>query len=401
MAAAWAELGAWAATLSIDAIPPEVLDTARQVQLGLVGAHRRADPARPEQAWGVESLGGELGPGVGEIAWTAARARPRTSLRELLVATVAGLELGSRAGVAASGLGVAPPGVAARVAGAVAAARLRGDDAAAVAASLEGAWGGAELRLPRAWGGLGTAWLARTAILPALPVPVHAAAAVEAVDEILARHVRAAGKRLRADQVERVEIGVPGMVLAADGLAAPGRRIAARVAELIASHSLLPGAGGGSGREADIRVDLRRSARGSVVQGVGLAEVGAGIGMFDAGELWRARAEGRLRLPGPREWGRAVRSPDLRALAILARGDRGWDDGALARWRWPLPAEVRLWTTRGGWWPERRAGPRGAGDTLAEVARERWAGEAGREEAYARLAGADLDATGWLEAAWS
>jgi hypothetical protein len=404
MPPSWLEIAAWVAQLRAADIPREVLDTARHLQLGLLGAERRLatlGPRRGEIAWSAEVLGGDVGAGIGAAAWAAARARAGSTLGDLLVATVAGMEVGARAGVAASCLGAAPPGLAARVAGAVAVARLRGDDGNAVAAAIEGAVAGADLRLARARGDLGRAWLSRTAILPAVPAPAHAAASVEAVEEILGRHVRAAGKRLRADQVERVEISVPGLVLAQDREAPETRRIAALVAALLAHHSLLPGADGGDGGEIVGRVEVRRSGRGSVVAGVALAEAGAGIGMLGLEELRRAWSAGRLRPPGAREWARMAREIDVGAFAGAVAAS-GWDDGALARWRWALPVEVRLWTTRGGWWPERRPGPRGGGASLREVARDRWsAGNETRGPAWTALVAAPLDDAGWLEAAWT
>ena len=47
--------------------------------------------------------------------------------------------------------------------------------------------------------------------------------------------------------------------------------------------------------------------------------------------------------------------------------------GSPEKFRWEEPVEVKLYTNRGGWWPERRALPRGVGEDAEAVGSEKGA----------------------------
>ena len=70
--------------------------------------------------------------------------------------------------------------------------------------------------LQHAFSGLGKAWLTETVSFPRWPGPAVWHAALDCVDEILARHIKAADKRLRADQVTRLQVHLPAPAVALD-----------------------------------------------------------------------------------------------------------------------------------------------------------------------------------------
>lgn len=353
-------------------------------------------------------------------AWAAAS--PDHNRAQILAATVVGNELSGRIGLAtllgAPEWGCAP-GTAASVA--LVTGLLRGQDAPTLARSVAAALGdtgqpvsdrpslqpldGPDARAARrgveavgaagdparfdaqleqwswrplrgALEGMGTTWLTDT-----ITTRIHASApsgqtAVEAVHEILKRHVKAADKRLRVDQVERIVIRVPA---AAAGLGVRGALEPASVpwsvpnllGVLVAQHAL-----GAADLAPDVLarrseaiahvadrvewvVDRGLSARSLSSQ---LAVLGPLAGDFD----WKdARKVLSRTLAGKRKAGR----PDRKRLKVWAelvqrmwaqRGRSG-DLAAIdmSSWQLHIPVEVELYTTRGGRWPERRSLPEG------------------------------------------
>lgn len=123
---------------------------------------------------------------------------------ELVTATVAGNEVGGRIGLARllDARGVSHDPVASEAARQAAARRL--GDTAPILAGADVA-----VPLPGALGGLGSVWLTHTLVVPRFVAPPWCTVALEGLDEILQRHVKAADKRLRADQVERIEVKLP------------------------------------------------------------------------------------------------------------------------------------------------------------------------------------------------
>lgn len=453
-----ARLGAWARALRADAVPADVLRLARLQHLAGAAAVRHAasttrgralDAPGPEaraaallaaSGWDDHLLAARTGLAVLPVAWARAGS---ASVDELLVATVVGNEVGGRVGLAtllgprATHLAAAGPVAAA----AATRAYLEGSDVAgAVAGALESlgapppldeadpAWLGLEAMrlglsgaegspalldpdsawwaeacghpLPGALAGEGHAWLTRTLVLhryaahPWLQVPLGA------IDEILRRHVRAADKRLRSDQVERVAVRLP-LPAWSHARAAPARSggdLAFAIGVLVAHHELTP-----ASLDAPA-LDARAEEIAWVASTVeltphwgltlrGAADLADALGPLLGGRLWKAyravrrpaKAAGAWPAWGPSDLRDLVRADPLRAALRLRRpaADLGAVD--LSGFSWSLPVEVKLYTNRGGWWPERRGRPSGtvAGGDLEAVALAKWADAAGAAELLA------------------
>lgn len=384
-------------------------------------AHAAAVLARWE--WDDYLLAGRTGLGAVPAAWGRAA---NHSVNDLLLATIVGNEIGGRVGLTAL-FGPRGDGSDARPVAAAAAATaawLDGLDAdgiaGAVAAAVEGsrihtfaeraadpgafggetvaramsARGGDPTVLDRveAWtplagadAGLGEAWLTRTLVLKAQPGSAWTGVAVEAVGEILDRHVRAAEKRLRSEQVERIEIRVGTLASAmerasdaAEGLDpfVLGASIKRSVGALVAFHEMTPEVLADVGEKAaDIegvasRVELVHDWKSTLGTVESLAPVLSPLGVRPLATARRMRSEGML--PGLDVRALVAGRAD-RVLRALRRGGT-LGSAVIDGFAWRLPVEVKLYTTRGGWWPERRAMPRGtvAGGDMESVARARF-----------------------------
>lgn len=409
-------------------------------------------------------LAGRTGLGAVPLPWSLAKGR---KVEDLLAATVIGNEIGGRVGLAML-LGPRGSSIDTHVpaaAGAAAAAWLSGLDAAGIAGAVSAAVGEGQrlspadvaddpaaigrrpaqaaqraLRAPRgqadlleasspfwqplcdaplmgAFGGLGSAWLTRTLVLKPQAVMAWACVPVQAVAEILARHVKAAEKRLRPDQIERIEVRVGLLPWAMDTASGSlGEMPAAftwslkrAIGTLVTRHDLRPAdltAAALAERQADIadvaaRVEIVHDWSLTVatlehftrVLGPLFADLGA-AGL--RGVRQRLRDAGSWPALGPEDVLPLVKArPDRVLRNLRARpGDLG--DVDLAEFKWHQPVEVKLYTTRGGWWPERRAVPRGtvpAGDIEA-VALGRHGGEAAGTLLATR---GDADAATWVQ----
>lgn len=417
----------WARELR--AAPEDVLRIARLQHLAMAGAVRRCgggDPAETIARWEWDDwlLAGRTGLGAVPAAWARAAGH---SVDDVLLATAIGNEIGGRIGLATMlgprGEGSDPRPVAA--AAAAASAWLDGLDAegiaGAVAAAVDGlsvvplvdrvgdpgafgrealarglgARGGdpdtlerleAWTLLPGAFAGLGSLWLTRTVVLKASPGMAWTSVAVEAVDEILHRHVRAAEKRLRTDQVERVEIRVGTLPYTMerwsdviDGFDpfVLGSSIKRSVGALVAFHERTPEVlADPSARAEEIaavasRVEVVHDWKCTLGTVEGLAPVLSALGAPAVGTAVRMRESGMLPVPDARALVAGRLDRVLRALA--RRGDLG----GIESFAWRLPVEVKLYTTRGGWWPERRSVPLGTGEDAQRVAVERFGRDPG------------------------
>lgn len=429
------ELSAWAASLTLAAIPEDVARIARLQHLALAGAARRLG-ALPSGAacGGGESgliaafllfgfddhlLGGRVGAASGPVAWAGAKG----TLDELVAATVAANEVAGRAGLACL-LAHRPDEVdvrTLRVAAAVMRAKLSGASAAAMTAAVEGALSGggglpmaavadvagaqqaargildsgggsplveamAGVPLLNPWTGAGSMWLSRTLIVPRFPGTPWANVALDALDVILVRHMKAGEKRLRADQVERIELrtafGPAATEAGSAGFGAPALgawSIAEAFGVMVAHHELGPewldvGAAPEKAEEVAAvasRLSIVHDWRLSVRKGRVAAEsMGPLLGGAGASTVLRAAKPLLLGRPDPdsivpmfqeRPWSivRALRRPGgLEACQIEAA--QCW------------PTELKLYTTRGGWWPERRSVPNGGGVGLEAAAKARF-----------------------------
>jgi 2-methylcitrate dehydratase PrpD len=240
------------------------------------------------------------------------------------------------------------------------------------------------LPLRSAFTGLGRGWLTRTLAYKLMPGADHIQVPVQAVREILRRHVKAAEKRLRIDQWDRVELAVDGVAHALDQVAARRPGVApgplpyaiARTIGALAVHSEFgPGqldadwleanaeAISGIAQKVEVFHDWRATeawvehlldtaeplfsgVRPSELLSASkriLADNGAALGSPNAHELFEV----------------LKRRPD-RILSRVGRGSGDLGDMDVAAYRSHHPVEVKLFTTRGGWWPERRDTAEGA-----------------------------------------
>lgn len=392
-------------------------------------------------------LGGRLG--LASLPFAGERAAGHT-LDELLVAVIAAEEIAGRIGLAtllsarashsalwpaaAAGAAVVAlldgrnaEGIAEAVAGAVSRARRQGGALPLSALDADPARLGAEVvaavraglihggahslldadhpfwdevctrPLPGALTGEGEAWLSRSVVVPPEPGLPWTQVPVQAVGEILRRHVKAAERRLRVDQVERIEIHVPWLAWALDQAAAslpgPGGLLGSiprLCAVRIAHHLLTPAQLDPAAIDAHA-ADLTRLAglvhvvhdwepSFATVRGVSeaLGPVLSGFGRADYRALrGRLKAQGEWPRWSPAEARTLIAAPVLPILRALRTPAGDLTRCALHPFVWPLPVRVRLYTTRGGWWPERRAQPEGtvAGGDLAYIARARFGDE--------------------------
>jgi len=420
-------------------------------------------------------LGGHTGSAVAAVSWALAK---RHTIDEVVAATVVGNELGARIGASALLSPSCRQSSVSSLAAAATASRLLGLDARATAHALalalvgprrlsehalmgnaeqrgthlalpildgfdaavlaaggatgpldlldarHGYYGEHDLPLRAAFSGLGQCWLTRTLTYKPLPGCAWLQVPLQATREILARHVKAADKRLRAKQVLRVELALPapavGLEVRAARLAKGSLLFGVRraigalcVAYELGSEQLTP-AWQAEHRDAVERIAASIEVRHDWQMSVDLAEqlltVGAPLlaGVTMA-ELRRAAQRqlgpSSLTLPAGTELLALARTRPDRVLADLGRSSGDLADFDADAWRFRLGVHMKLFTTRGGWWPERRDTPEaGPGwpwaDTVAQVLHKHAQGD------DARVAGArDLleasgtdGAKGWVAA---
>lgn len=474
MTSVLSRLGAWARRLTPADVPADVLHLARLQHLAGAGAVRAAATTAWSRALEAPSpcardaahlarfgyddhlVAGRTGLGVLPMAWANLAG---ASVDELLLATVIGDEIGGRVGLAtligprATQADAAVPAAA----GAAAAAWLRGLDgdgiARAVAHALatagrvpvaelvdpawigleaarcaresldhpgdpalldEGSpyWGEACARpLPGALGGEGRVWLTRTLVLHRLGGHPWNQVGLGAVDEVLARHVKAADKRLRADQVERVELRV-GLMPWALAAVAPDRtmeHLPFLIGALVAHHELTPAALDAPALDARAADIAHVAARVEVVHDWDLSQQAVRVlarqlhpvlGGLSLGDYRAVRAPMKAAGGWP-TWNGAdlvalLRGRPWETLTALRGPPGSLESARLEEFQWHLPVQLKLYTNRGGWWPERRGVPAGtvAGRDIADVALEKF-GDADRAADLLTRRG---DARSWVEA---
>ncbi|MCK6523093.1 MmgE/PrpD family protein, partial [Myxococcota bacterium] len=250
---------------------------------------------------------------------------------------------------------------------------------------LSGLSGAPPLR--EAFGGLGAVWLTERLAIKRLPGDADTLTAVESIAEILQRHVKAAEKRLRPDQIDHIDVRLPARsllqqraVAELEGLDAGliTRSIPRAAAVLALAHEL-----GG----AQLSPDWLESRRASVDELAGRVHLFHDWALTTRqtvesvlalapllGDHRLAKAAVRRTLGGARalpppatleEWTETARARPDRLLT--ARPSNPGDLAALGPHIGAfVPVEVKLYTTRGGWWPERRATLDGDGAIGAE-----------------------------------
>ena len=283
--------------------------------------------------------------------------------------------------------------------------------------------------LRTAFTGLGRAWLTLTTSFSFLPAHPFAAVPVEAVAEILGRHTKAADKRLRADQLDRIEItmGAPGFALdrmmAGEGRPDPvavshsARRL---IGALITAHELGPAQLDEAWLSANSEKVAEVSAKVSVRHDLGRTMAGiehlidvaapllAGVTLRElqtAGLRAQGVYGGPLPTPGSSELLALVKARPDRLMEAIRRAEPDLGAARLDEWQHRQEVEVKLFTSRGGTWPERRALAEGSpgwpwDDTRRRVL-AKFAGEdAARAAAAPGLAAVELGASGedWVAA---
>ncbi len=264
---------------------------------------------------------------------------------------------------------------------------------------------GAWIPLRAAFTGLGQAWLSQTLAYKQLPAPLIWQAPLQALREVLRRHVKAADKRLRADQVEGIELALPGPSLALAHRAS-GRpattpwavpwRLSAAVGVLVADHDLC-----GRTQDPEVwaaiqdRVSLVAS-KVSVAHDWGLtmdlaqhtvdiwAPLLAGVTAAEIQEAARASrsVHGVPRSPGAAGLLALIRTRPSQLLEQIRYGSGNLADARIDEWQYRLGAKVRVHTTRGGTWPEDREIPE---------ASPGWSWDKTRTSVFQKLSGADGD----------
>ena len=282
------------------------------------------------------------------------------------------------------------------------------------------------LPLKHAYTGLGEVWLTETIAFPRWPGPAVWHSTYDAVNEVLERHIKAADKRLRADQVAQIVVRVPAPGIALNqwmerhGLrdsTSLGHAVRHGIGALVVDHSL------GAEQLTEVGWEERRLAYGKIAGKVRIEHdisltlelmghmvdtVAPLIGGVTEGE-WKWLAE-KVRRPEV-AWP-SISFTDVRNLVqhrpdkwikTLRYASRNLADARLSEWQMRLGANVEVSTTRGGTWPERRNipvdGPGWSWKSTKNAVLERHPSFAigGLHQANTLLsADADDDANAWL-----
>lgn len=279
--------------------------------------------------------------------------------------------------------------------------------------------------LRNAFTGLGSAWLTETLAFRLMPGGPYVQVPAQAVAEILARHVKAADKRLRPDQIERieVEVGAPGWMMEQVASVHPALdpatvqwSIRRAIGALVVAHELGPDqldAAWLDAHQAEVgavvsRVEVSHSWKHTLALVDHLSDVAAPLfAGLTLSELAHAGREAQQR------FGHRLPPPAAADLLLLAttRPDRLYErlrrasgdlaDARLVEWQPLYGATVRVHTTRGGAWPEDRSIAEGAPGwpwdrtQAGVIAKFEGKSRAGRAAGLLAAAGG-ADAEGWV-----
>ncbi len=278
--------------------------------------------------------------------------------------------------------------------------------------------------LRAAFTGLGQTWLTNTLSFSLSPGHPYTQVPVQAVAEVLKRHVKAAEKRLRHDQIDRIEVSVGAPGFALDRLMS-GRSgldpatVACSTRRLIAVQSVAYELGPDqlsaewlAANEEKVtavvgKVEVRHDWGRTLALVEHMVDVAAplfaGLNLSDLQKVgMRAQGVygGGLPTPGAADLLAVVKARPRHLLERIQRASPDLADARLDEWQLRLDAEVKVHTTRGGTWPERRTIPEGSPgwpweDTVARV-HARW-GEAAAAHALTAV-DSGAAAEGWIEA---
>jgi hypothetical protein len=231
---------------------------------------------------------------------------------------------------------------------------------------------GCPLPLRPAFGGLGRCWLTRSIAFKTSPVTLHHAVAFQALQEVLNRHIIAAEKRLRPDQWTEAVVRVPWSTWYAEQIGGSGRHgMSWSLKSLLAVYGVSHELGatelgqdfwderGSQIQEQASKIRIEHAWDHSVEALVALVEGAAPLlGGLTLGQLKQVGGYLRASTPHPGAPGRhellamAKARPD-RLVALLSKSG-SMDDWDPETWRYTLPMDIKIHTTRGGFWPEVR-----------------------------------------------
>lgn len=247
---------------------------------------------------------------------------------------------------------------------------------------------GCKTPLRTAFAGLGQAWLTHTLSLKLRPGSIFSATATDALVEILGRHVRAADKRLRPDQWTDCRVrcawptwamqsaavaGMPGLTWSLPslfGVLGKGHEIGAEQLTQDWWQKELPAI---EQIAATVRVEHHWAYTLQAGQAL-FEQLGPLFSELSLADLQAAFA--RIGSGGPR-LGTPVSKSELMGLfknrptgllGLMKRPEGDLSDVDLQAFRFTLPVDLRLSTSRGGFWPETRHVPDGGGgESMAQL----------------------------------
>ena len=237
--------------------------------------------------------------------------------------------------------------------------------------------------LSEAFTGLGDCWLGRTTAFSLYPGHLFTQVPVQAVQEILRRHVKAADKRLRIDQIDRIEIRSHALTLGltkgqVDGRPLDSASVCAdlrrQIGVLFVTHEL----DAASIRPEELarhseaiewvaeRVELVHDWPSTLTLVQNMRDSMSPLyGSVPLRDLWRTSRSSDHGfgwsglLPPTDQWKEFLKARPDRLFSAQSPSSELSEVDERA-FRYCLPTEVKLYTTRGGWWPERRNTPEGA-----------------------------------------
>ena len=247
---------------------------------------------------------------------------------------------------------------------------------------------GCSTPLRTAFAGLGTAWLTLTLSLKLRPGSLFSATATDALVEILNRHIRAADKRLRPEQWTdcRVRCAWPTWAMqsaAASGLPGLTWNLASLFGVLGKGHEIgaeqlthdwwqeeLPAI---EQIASTVRVEHHWAYTLQAGQAL-MEQLGPLFSELSISDLQSAFA--RMGAGGP-PLGTPVSRDEIKGLfkhrptgllGLIRRPEGDLSTVDLQAFRFTLPVDLRLSTTRGGFWPETRLVPEGgAGESIDQL----------------------------------
>jgi len=241
---------------------------------------------------------------------------------------------------------------------------------------------GGTLPLEQTFSGLGTCWLTRSLAYSLNPGHLFSQVPVQAVHEILRRHIKAADKRLRVDQIAKIEIKTHALTLALDARAQAEAldsqnvcaNIRQQIALLIATHErdaeqfhpMTLAEHSENIRALSDKIEICHDWAATLRLTTEMRKsLPSHYARLSPNDLWQRFSKGSTELgwkpgfPPPDQWAEILKErPDK--LFRRQKTFPSLNEIDARTLRYVFPTEVKVYTTRGGWWPERRETPEGA-----------------------------------------